>query len=387
LAEPPANPADRRQQSGSLRSPLVPPLWLIGLTLLLGLALAGWIASTAPDFKNLALGEDTRSIYGSYEGDKIFCGSADELPECTGPAAKRGLAKRVVWIGNSQLHAINQPKPTDVTAPVLLARTLRPKGVEVQALSYPNGSLAEFYLAYLMERRAARIDVLVVPLFLDDTREAEIRPELADIARQPWFTSRLSASAAGRALLAELPSKQEDAAAATAGTTLQARSEAAITGWLERCCGFQTLRENARGQIDIEVYKFRNLVFNVTAQTVRPIIPAAYKANMAALAQLLADAHADGTRVITYIAPLRQDVTPPYRPEDYARFKAETRALAEAHGATWIDIDSIVPGPLWGTKAATRTGGKPEYDFMHFQEPGHIAVAQALTPHVEAALQ
>jgi hypothetical protein len=257
----------------------------------------------------------------------------------------------------------------------------------VQALSYPNGSLSEFYLAYLLERRAAKIDVLVVPLFLDDTREADIRPELAAVARQPWFNTRLAASAAGGALLAELPAGHEDAAAAKEGTTLQARSEAAITGWLERCCGFQTMRENARGQIDIESYKFRNLVFNVSAQTVRPIIPAAYKANMAALDQLLAEAEAEGTRVITYIPPLRQDVTPPYRPEDYARFKAETRALAARHGAIWVDIDGIVPGALWGTKAATRTGGKPEYDFMHFQEPGHVAVAQAITPRVEAALR
>ena len=107
---------------------------------------------------------------------------------------------------------------------------------------------------------------------------------------------------------------------------------------------------------------------------------------MAAFDQLLADAAADGTHVIAYIPPLRQDVAPPYVPAEYARFKAATRALAERRGATWIDLDRVVPGPLWGTKTAPRLGGGVELDFMHFQAPGHVAVARALTPLIEARL-
>jgi hypothetical protein len=367
---------------------LAGPLWVILAGLIIAIGLGYWVASTAPDFETLALGEATKSVYGSYAGDKIFCGSLDEAPECLGPAKARNLPHQLLWLGNSQLHAINQPKPSDATAPILLARTERPRGVEVQAMSFPNASMIEFYLAYLYQQQQRRIDVLVVPMFLDDTREGSVRDILVPIADDPKIAAILRANAAGRRIIADLPAKAKDAAGGTGhDTSLQARSEAAITAALESCCGFQTMREKARGQIEIQVYMFRNWLFNVNAQTARPIIPDIYDANMAALDAMLADAARHGTRVITYIPPLRQDVKAPYNPADYARFKAETRAMAARHGAVWTDIDAIVPGPLWGTKAATRTGGDPELDFMHFQEPGHVAVAQKILPLVEAAVK
>jgi hypothetical protein len=358
------------------------------LGLLTAIGLGYWVASTAPDFDDLALGEATKSVYGSYAGDRIFCDSPAQAPECLGPARVRALPHQLLWLGNSQLHAINQPRPTDETAPILLARSQRPRGVEVQAMSFPNASLAEFYLAYLFQKQQRRIDLLIVPLFLDDTREGEIRDILQPVARDPAIAGQLATTTGGKRLLARLPAPAKDAAGGKAeDTSMQARSEAAITAALERYCGFQTMREQARGQIAIQVYMARNRLFNINAQTARPIIADAYDANLAALDAMLADAAASGTRVITYLPPLRQDVAPPYLPADYARFIADTQAIAARHNARWLRLDSLVPGPLWGTKAATRTGGDPELDFMHFQEPGHIAVAEALRPAVEATLK
>jgi hypothetical protein len=362
------------------------PIIIAGLIIAIGLGY--WVASTAPDFNTLALGEDTRSIYGSYEGDKIFCGSLVEAPDCLGPAHRRNLPTQVLWLGNSQLHAINQPKPADITAPVLLARKLRPRGIEVQAMSWPNGSLQEFYLTWLFHKVDRHIDVLVVPLFLDDTREGEIRDVLQAMTGDAKYAGYLRQSAIGRKIIAEVPAKAEDAAAVTGHEkSLQARSEAQITRWLESCCGFQTMRENARGQLEIQMFLVRNWLFNITAQSARPIIPDTYANNLAALDAMLAEAAADGTKVIAYIAPLRQDVAPPYRPADYAKFKADARAIAARHGATLVDIDTLVPGKLWGTKAPTRLGGAPELDFMHFQEPGHVAVESAIEPFIETAIK
>lgn len=377
-ALPPSRPSPKPSLAG--------PLWLMLAGLIAAIALGYWVASTAPDFENLALGDATKSVYGSYQGDKIFCGSPAEAPECLGPAKVRALPHQLLWLGNSQLHAINQPLPADETAPILLARSQRPRGVEVQAMSFPNASLSEFYLAYLFQKQQRRIDLLIVPLFLDDTREGGIRDILIPLTDDPAINRALKSSAAGRRLLRDLPAKPKDASGAVTTThvSLQDRSEAAITAALEHCCGFQTMREQARGQIEIQAYMLRNWLFNVNAQTVRPIIADSYEANLAALDAMLADAAASGTRVITYIPPLRQDVAAPYNPADYARFLADTRALAAKNGAHWMNIDTIVPGPLWGTKAATRTGGDPELDFMHFQEPGHIAVAAAIRPQVEA---
>ncbi len=381
--------ADNRADSATIRSSSARfgPLWLIIASLIIAIGLGYWVASTAPDFNNLALGEDTRSIYGSYDGDKIFCGSIAEAPECLGPAHRRNLPVQLLWIGNSQLHAINQPKPADVTAPVLLARELRPKGIEVQAMSWPNGSLQEFYLTWLFHKAGRHIDVLVVPLFLDDTREGEIRDVLQPLTEDKTIGAALRNTDIGRKIIAEVPAKADDAAATTGhAKSLQARSEAAITRWLEACCGFQTMRENARGQLEIQLFLLRNTLFNVTAQSVRPIIPDTYASNLAALDAMLADAEASNTRVIAYIPPLRQDVAVPYRAEDMARFKADVTAIAARHHAVLANIEAKVPGPLWGSKASTTIGGAPELDFMHFQEPGHVAVEAAIEPLVIKAL-
>lgn len=358
-------------------------LRLVLLCLATALALDYLVASTAPDFETLALGDQTQPVYGSYAGDRIFCGDPADTQTCLAPAARRGLARRVVWLGNSQLYAINQQRRGDVTAPVLLARALRPRGVEVQAFGLPNASLVEFYLMWTVQRRAAKTDVLVVPLFLDDTREGAARDSWREVVLAPDIRSQLGQTATGRAVLAALPATAPD----EAGETRNAKAEAAITNWLERCCGFQTMRERARGQISIQAFNLRNTVFDVRADTVRPLVPANYRANLAAFEQLLVEARTAGTQVVAYIPPLRQDVAPPYLPADYARFKAETRALAERHGAILVDADTVVPGPLWGTKAAPRLGGGTELDFMHYQAAGHALLTRRLEPIIAGALR
>lgn len=354
------------------------------------LALFGvrWIAGTAPDFANLALGEQTFDVFGSFDGDRVFCGTIKHVDECLGPARRRDLDKRVVWLGNSQLHAVNQPKPGDTTAPVKLAAALRPKGVEVLGFSMPNASLVELMAAAAFLESDRRIDVLVVPLFLDDTREQNVREDLRLAVEPADRRAELGQLASGRYALARLQAvASADAPAESTGVTLQQKSETAVTERLEQCCGLETARKAAHGQIDVQAYLLRNWVFGITPQSVRPILPVAYRQNLTALEDIFRIAKRHSTQVIVYVPPLRQDFKPPYDPRQYQAFKAQTQALARRYGAAWLDFDRLVPGRYWGTKAATRLGGKAELDFMHYQEPGHALLAQAMTPQVEAALK
>ena len=360
----------------------------MAIALVLALLVARWVASTAPDFENLALGEQTFSIYGSYQGDKIFCGSVQEAPECLEPAKVRNLPKRVIWLGNSQLHAINQPKTGEKTAPVLLAEQLRPQGVEVQGFSFPSASLTEMALATAYLESAGHIDVLVVPLFLDDTREQGVREMLRPAVERPDLRTALSKTPTGQTAIAMLSKiNAEDDGAESEDPSLQQKSETAITNMLEKCCEMQSIRQKARGQIEVQAFFLRNFIFNVTAQSVRPIIPAAYGQNMQALTDLLSSAKANGTRVILYIPPLRQDFKPPYDLAQYQQFKDSTKLMATQNGADWVDLDAIVPGKYWGTKAATRTGGDPELDFMHYQGEGHRLLAERMIGEVRGALK
>ncbi len=367
---------------------LVTPIWVMGVALLLALLVVRWIASTASNFQDLALGEQTASVFGTLDGDTIFCGSIKKIDECLAPARQRNLARRVIWLGNSQLHAINQVKPGDTTAPVQLAAGLRPKGVEVLGFSMPNASLIEMLVAANFLASDRRIDVLIVPLFLDDTRVQAVREDLRLAADPADRKAELQQLASGRFAIAQLNAlANSDVPAESSATTLQQKSEMAVTTRLEQCCGLESMRFAAHGQIDVQAYLLRNWVFGITPQSVRPVLPVAYQQNLAALEDIFRIAQRNSTRVIAYIPPLRQDFKPPYDPQQYQAFKAQTRALAQRYGVRWIDFDRLVPGRYWGTKAATSLGGKAELDFMHYQEPGHAMLAQAMAPQVEAALK
>ena len=367
---------------------LVTPIWAMGAALLLALLLVRWIAATATNFQDLALGDQTQSVFGALDGDTVFCGSIKQVEECLGPARRRNLDRRVVWLGNSQLHAINQARTGDATAPVQLAAALRTRGVEVLGFSMANASLVELLVAANFLESERRIDVLIVPMFLDDTRILEVRDDLRLATKPAARRSELQQLATGRYAMAQLgAAAASDAPAASSEPGLQQKSETAITDTLEQCCGFESKRRAAHGAIEVKAYLLRNWAFGITPQSVRPILPVAYQQNMAALEDIFRMARTNSTRVIAYVPPLRQDFKPPYDPQQYQAFKAQTQALARRYGAAWIDFDGLVPGPYWGTKAATSLGGKPELDFMHYQEPGHAALARAMAPQVEAALK
>jgi hypothetical protein len=361
--------------------------WQMILALFVGVAMAYWVAAQSPNLETLALGETTAAVYGSYQDDKIFCGSLTELPECLRPAAERKLKKRVLWLGNSQLHAINQPKPGDKTSPTLLAGQLRPSGVEVLAFSFPSASLAEMLVAYAHLQAEHPVDVLVIPAFLDDTREQSTRAMLAPAVNSSPVAAMLADTAVGREVKRRLASSEDKETLDRSDQSLQTKSEDAITRALEKCCGVEFARSQARGLIAIEAFLLRNWLFNVTAQTVRPIIPEAYAHNVAALAELLKRARANGTQVIVYVPPLRQDFSPPYDPAQYTAFKTQIAELATRNGARFVNVETIVPPRYWGTKQATRTGGGTELDFMHYQGEGHALLQKSLEPTIKAALK
>jgi hypothetical protein len=115
--------------------------------------------------------------------------------------------------------------------------------------------------------------------------------------------------------------------------------------------------------------------------TIRKMIPARYARNMDALRVLLQDAQERKVHVITYIAPIRQDVPLPYDLAEYGKWKAVVEELSRTYSATHINLEKLVPGELWGSYVSN------DVDFMHFRGQGHQMLAGALLPYVRAARQ
>lgn len=235
------------RETASVRG--IAPCWLILICLALAIGLAYWLGRDPPDLNTVALGEQTIPVYGSYDGHKMFCGTVAETAECLATAKASTATRRVLWIGNSQLHAINQPRRGDVTAPVLLAGDLARDGVQVMGFSMPNASLSEMLLMYEWVAPAYRPDVVIVPAFLDDTRELSIRGELGPVARRPDIAALLDRGGIGADMRQRIMKEVSADGEEESDGSMQSRSESWITERLEACCLLQTRRAAARATI------------------------------------------------------------------------------------------------------------------------------------------
>jgi hypothetical protein len=123
-------------------------------------------------------------------------------------------------------------------------------------------------------------------------------------------------------------------------------------------------------------------VFGITAQTVRRVIPGRYAKNRAAIVALLKDAQSNGIRVLGYIAPLRNDLAPPYMMSDYRNFVSEMRRVLVDGGGEFTDLEGGVPNGYWGQKDGSGISQDLEVDFMHFQSEGHALLADVLAQKI-----
>jgi hypothetical protein len=377
-----------RQEKIILPLNLSHPLITIGVGLVFSAVLLLLASSgKAINFEDLALGKDNSPVYAEYRGVKIHCTGVDDAEYCLDGARKRHLPKLALWLGNSQLHAINQNKPGQENAPPILFRYLTNKGVDLLTFSQPNASLQEHYVLFEYLRSRLKPDALIIPLVFDDTRETGIRDSISDALRQPDTMAALTATAIGQKILSE-DQKNGSVNKDFAGVdhTLQGRVELAANNWLSDHFKLWVSRPEVRGMLFNDLYNFRNTVFGITPQTKRRIIKSRYQDNMTALDAILTSAAGAHIKVLAYIAPLRMDVEVPYELDEYNRFKKEAEHLVRLRGAAFADLESLVPGELWGKKPATTVGGSYELDFMHFQAKGHQLLAEKLAELLDSSI-
>jgi len=355
------------------------------VAMLVGIGAGLWLLNyyyqqrIVPD--ELALGKGTMSATAEWSGlrlnawqlkdyDAVYPGAS-----ATGPAR----AREVLWLGNSQLHAVNQYKDGDTVAPAFGSEAL---GRPALALSLPNASLQEHLVvtAWALERR--RPEWLVIPVVFDDTREDGLRPDFK-LIDSAGLRESLRKSPGGAELAAELE-KLSAAEKDSQGTTrssvsLQVTVENALEGWADRHWAVWANRGVIFSTfLATEVYTLRNRVFGITANSKRPKIPLRYERNMRALRELIARATDACVKVIVYIPPLRRDIDPPYFLDQYAACKTDTEAAAREARAYFLDLEGLVPAEFWGERYG-------DIDFMHFQVGGHRLMGAAIAEAIRRA--
>lgn len=332
------------------------------LGLVMGFALLYALAPKSQSekrFEELALGKANTVTMGTVAGIQVHCHDLDDLDQCLVGYANQGRNSPVaLWLGNSQVHAINQYQPGEVTAAPELHRLTPAQGRYFLTLSQPNASLQEHYLLFAYLLGKLPIDTLVLPVVFDDMREEGIRTSLADALKDPEATRILGLTTLGQSLVAN--HGEQDAAGndmAALADTVQERSERFLNAELARLWPLWAERPALRGEFMLSLYLLRNWVLGIDPSSTRKMIPGRYARNREALAAILDLADERGVQVLVYVVPLRNDVKVPYDPSEYAAFKAEVAAMATRPGVRFANLEDLVPADLWGAKAATTLGG------------------------------
>ena len=285
----------------------------------------------------------------------------------------------LLWLGNSQLHYINQFEAGDHIAPYWLRRELECPSVATPfGFSLPNANLQEHYILQRHVTRRVPIRMILLELCFDDLREEGLRPEFSVLLDDDQLTG-------GEPVATEIVSRAQaqgrlDTSEENAGLDgfVQKGVEDGLDAALSEWWPLWSHRQALRVSVLSDLYFTRNAVLGINPTTVRKLIPARYDRNMQALEALLRDAKANGISVLAYIAPIRQDLPIPYDPVEYERWKAVVGEIATNNGARLINLETLIPADLWGSYH------EDDVDFMHFRGPGHQIIARTLLPHVEA---
>ena len=318
------------------------------------------------DPENLALGKDTFSVSESWNGSKFTAYSPSLIQNLVNGLASNPQSgkKYWLWLGNSQLHAINQLKSGDHLAPYWARKQLDCDNCPIPlGISVPNSNLQEYLLLSQFIESRIKIHGIIAELPFIGLREDDIRSELGPLVDGKVKDS-LASSAAGRNVLNSVSvSRKEDGGSSEKG--FQLRMEDGLEGILDDHFRLWRQRNLLKATFIVDLYFFKNWVFNIHPDTVRKIIHPRYERNMRALEDMLQRSEAQHIKVILYIAPIRKDMKLPYDPGEYDSWKMQVKALADRYGAKYLDLDDLVPAKYWGTYL------KDNIDFMHFQGPGH----------------
>jgi hypothetical protein len=315
----------------------------------------------------------------AYEGDgavQPLCNDATDSQRCIASFKNSGQPPSILWLGNSQLAAINRVKPGDRTSPALLHDTLRESGRYAVTYAQPNANLAEHGLIFAALLPVYKPDLLVLPVFLDDFREQGVRPNIAALVNEPVSRDAVENSPFRSSIPANL-TRSASAEVNPHDATLQRRVETILENWLSDSWLLWKSRSNIRGLFSYTLHQGRNKILGINAQSKRIVNAEIYAEKMQVLVAILEHASAKGVKVLLYVPPYRRDIPGPYVESQYAQFKADLQAMAAKYQAHFADLDDVVPGPEWGTLIDVVYGFE-DYDFMHFTADGHKRHAEAL---------
>jgi len=320
-------------------------------------------------FDELALNKEAEKVHEKIDNQNIICSGFKDYKDCINLIKKKDKKEIILYLGNSQINSINQKKEEDHLVSYYLFDKLKEKKKIILTFVLPNGSITEHLIIYEYISNIVNVDKLIVSLVFDDFREGNIRKDISDFLKEEKFVEVFNKSKHKKKIYKQINYNKKTNKGGVKSP--QIFFEKKITDYLDTCCDYESKRSYASKTIYLKLYILRNYVFNINPTTKRKIIPSAYEKNINSFEDLIISSKRNNTKIYSYIAPIRQDVGIPYVKHEYEMFKSDINKLSNKHSAEFENFENLIPNNLWGTKPATKIGGKNEIDFMHFQGPAH----------------
>jgi hypothetical protein len=351
------------------------------LALIISILLIQLFFTKKTNFENAALGRYTKSYFASIGKYPIQTLGFRQKDSLLNGIKKRNHNYKILFLGNSQTHSINQYKKGDYTFIKTLADSLNKNSIDVVSSSVPNATLMDFYLLYKGWQQWYDVDLIFIPAFLDDTREDGVQDVFYDGLNPLTDMDNNKTAAEIKKQLSKIETIPDKDLGAL-NQTYQEKVERYLNDLLANNFKLWELRPNIRGQLFNNLYKLRNTVFRIDATTKRKVIKISYNKNIAALKQLLLDNKKNQVRICIYIPPLRKDHPIPYLQKEYTDFKKEIELICNQNNANFLNLEDAVPDKYWGYKGTRTLNGLIDIDFMHFQTKGHILFAYELLKEI-----
>ena len=300
----------------------------------------------------------------SVKNNKSICNgdlSKSKNVECLISIAKelKKDQRNILFLGNSQTGAINNFKKNDEDYISIINKNknIQNGSVNIKSIWLPNGNLGEFNkIINQLDLCKLELDLVVLPIFLDDMRENFIREEIK------MYSSKICK-------IDNADKKAEDKKIGNLYyLNEKIKENFLIMGNIEKL----------NQSLKISLYKLRNFTFNIKPDSVRKIKESNYKSNLKALEELLEKRGNKKLKTLIYIPPLLNangNGKIPYLISQYNIFKSNILNMCKREYCIYFNFEKTIPNKYWGTKNSTSLSRKSEIDFMHFSGEGHKILA------------
>ena len=323
-------------------------------------------------FDELALGQDNFFLNDKLLDNKILCNSLDNVSECILYLKKHKT--KILWIGNSQLHAVNQPDINAKLSSYIVSENLQKKEIGLVTFAAPNINFQEYLSVLIYFTKEVDLDYIILSLCFDDTREDNVRKNLVN--NEEKITNSLEKKITIEDNVRKNLVNNEEKITNSLEKKITISLEKRITNYLEKKIQWNSIRQQAQGHTFDILYRLRNYIFNIEPSSTRRIIKPLYYKNINALEKTLEISKSKKIQSIMYITPIRHDVKMPYDTKEYNLFKTHVSNLSKRYNSNFYNLEKIIPNSFWGEKPSTTLNNIKEIDFMHFKQEWHIALAK-----------